>query len=344
MSALLEYVYAPTTQCDEAFSIIEGYRSDMEDRTRVDELEREFPYYTQLLGLEGILLADLSDNLGGSFKWRGALVGALAQQEQGASHLIAPSAGNHARGAVLAAKALDMRVTVAVPSSAPTLKKEGIKKLWDSPQLNVTVAGSTFDKSLTWALRQKGEILHPYDDISVIRGQGTVVDDVLAQAPDTKHIITPVGGGGLAAGILLRLQELGRNDIIVHGAEAEGNDSTSKSLASGLHEHADSPNVRFGGSAVKSIGRLAYDTFRSSRQFNVVRVPSCDVDELSDLYLDGRRELLRDDTPNFEPTSLVAVAALRQLRALQGQITVLGTGRNDSVYPTRSLNTRRLFF
>jgi threonine dehydratase len=343
MSALLEYIHAPTTQSDEAFSIIDSYRSSVDDRTRVDEFEREFPYYAQRLGLEGVLLADLSDNTGGSFKWRGALVGALAQQERGVSHLIAPSAGNHARGAVLAAKALDMRITVAVPSTAPSLKKEGIKKLWDSPQLNVTVAGATFDESLTWALKEHGELLHPYDDMSVIQGQGTVVDDVLAHAPETRHIVTPVGGGGLAAGILLRLRDLGRTDIIVHGAEAEGSNSATRSLARHERTRAERPNMRYGGSAVQTIGKLAFETFQNSSQFHLVKVPDYDVDELSDLYLQGQYDLLRTNTSNFEPTSLVAVAALKQLRDLRGTVTVLGTGQNDSVYPKYSTNSRRLF-
>jgi threonine dehydratase len=182
-------------------------------------------------------------------------------------------------------------------------------------------------------------LLHPYDNDSVIAGQGTVVDDVLALHPDTKHFVMPIGGGGLATGILRRLDELQRNDITVQVAEASGSNSTTKSLSRGELTRADKPNARYGGSAVQRIGHRAFQEFQRSSNLNIVQVPERDVDMLSMLYLDGRRDLLRETTPNFEPTTLVAVAALRQLRHLQGPITVLGTGRNDHVYPERQ--TRR---
>jgi threonine dehydratase len=343
MSVALEHSPAPTISKD-TFSIIDAYRTDFDDHTRVDELEREFPYYTKRLGCDGVLLADLSDNTSGAFKWRGALLGTLALEEQGATHIVAPSAGNHARGAVMAAKTLGLDVTVAVPSSAPTRKKEGIRELWPSHRVRVEVAGRTFDESLAWALGQHASLLHPYDDPHVVRGQGTVVDDVLNIAPETRHLVVPVGGGGLATGILNRLSELGRSDIVVHLAEAPGNDSTTKSLAARRRQNAERPNPRFGGSAVKQIGNLAYHAFTHHKNVHVVRVPETDVDELSDLYLHGRSDLLREDTPTFEPTSLVAVAALKQLTSLQGQVTVLGTGRNDSVYPAPNDKRRRLWF
>jgi threonine dehydratase len=155
--------------------------------------------------------------------------------------------------------------------------------------------------------------------------------------------VTPVGGGGLAAGILLRLRDLGRTDIIVHGAEAEGSNSATRSLARHERTRAERPNMRYGGSAVQTIGKLAFETFQNSSQFHLVKVPDYDVDELSDLYLQGQYDLLRTNTSNFEPTSLVAVAALKQLRDLRGTVTVLGTGQNDSVYPKYSTNSRRLF-
>lgn len=334
MSATLEYIDTTTTYGDEALSIIDAYRSTMDDRTVVEELDYEFPYFAQHLGLHGVYLANLADNLSGAFKWRGALVGALNLQEMGASHLVAPSAGNHARGAVLAAKALDMRITVAVPSSAPHAKKEGIRELWDSHQLRIAVAGDTFDASLLWAEAQDGELLHPYDDRYVMSGQGTVLDDILRLKPDTTDIVSPIGGGGLPAGMVRRSQELGREDITFHLTEAPGNNSASQSLRLGRLVATDMPNQRFGGSAVKQVGDLPFDVLSSASNVNMVQVSEDDISFLSELYLDGRRELLRENTPNFEPTSLVAVAAMKQLYGKTGETVVLGTGQNDSVFPS----------
>lgn len=326
----------PTPQlryADEALAIIDRYRREVNDRTRVEPLDAEFPYYAQRLGLHGIELADLSDNTSGAFKWRGAFVGASQLKEQGADHLIAPSAGNHARGAILAAKALDMFVTVAVPSSAPHAKREGLKTLWNSHKLRVVTAGNVFDESLAWALQQDGTLLHPYDDGYVIAGQGTVADDILRLSPQAKTVVLPVGGGGLAAGVMQRLTQLGRTDVQVVLAEAEGSNSLSNSLLRYELANADRPNPRFGGSAVRQIGRRAYQTYLDYPNASLVSVPEQAVDTLSELYVDGRRELLRGNTPNFEPTSLVAVAALEQLPQTNGKTVVLATGQNDTIYP-----------
>ncbi|MBC7764245.1 pyridoxal-phosphate dependent enzyme [Microbacteriaceae bacterium] len=343
MPATLEYIDTTTTYGDEALSIIDAFRSTMDDRTVVEELDREFPYFAQYLELQGICLANLADNISGTFKWRGALVGALNLQETGATHLVAPSAGNHARGAVLAAKALGMKITVAVPSSAPHAKKEGIRELWNSSQLQIAVAGDTFDASLAWAKSQDGELLHPYDDTYVMSGQGTVLDDILRLKPNTTDIVAPVGGGGLSAGMVRRSQELGREDIIFHLAEAPGSNSTSQSLRLGRLATADMPNQRFGGSAVKQVGNLPFEVLSQSHNVNMVEVSEHDINLLSELYLDGRRDLLRQNTPNFEPTSLVAVAAMKQLIGKTGETVVLGTGRNDTVFPAASVKSRRLF-
>jgi threonine dehydratase len=343
MSATLEYT--PTsTKGDEAYSIISQYRHEMEDMTCVDELEAEFPYYCHQLGLKGVLFADLADNTSGTFKWRGSLVCGVDAQQRGAERLDAFSAGNHARGVVATAKALDMYTRVGVPSSAPRPKKEGIHDVWRSHKVEVVVAGRTLEETAEWAYKQKGgTLVHPYADPLVMAGQGTVVDDVLARAPETMHFVLPIGGAGLATGVRQRLDELGKNGITVHAAEAEGSNSMSKSVSNRRLMNADNPNKRFGGSAVLATSQLALNTFLSSTNINVLQVTNNDVDELSELYLEGREDLLRTNTPNFEPTSLVAVAALKQLRHLNGRVVVLGTGKNDTIYPNKPKSSRRLY-
>lgn len=334
------YNYAPTG--DEAYEIIEQYRSVVDDHTHVDDLAAEFPYYAAEHGLDNVSLADLGNNEAGAFKWRGAIVGATQLAESGVDKIVVPSAGNHARGAILAAKALDLSALVVVPSTAPPAKRDGLRDLWQSPQLTVEVVGRTFDQSLAHALRQPGALLHPYDDLAVMAGQGTIVDDVLAAAPDTKHFVMPVGGGGLPSGVVGRLKELDRTDITVHLAEAPGNNSTSKSLERGRRTATEKPNGRFGGTAVQVIGHLAFEQFRHSPNLNVIRVTEESVDELSASYVDSRRDLLRENMPNYEPTSLVAVAVLPQLDVRDEKVVVLGTGRNDTIYPAQRRSLYRV--
>lgn len=320
----------------EAREIIDSFRGDFCDNTTVTDIADEFPYYSHVLGLRGVSLVNLADNTSGAFKWRGALVGAVKMKEQGIDSMVAPSAGNHARGAVLAAKLLDMRLTVAVPTTAPPAKRQKLRELWSSYLLTIHAEGDTFNDSLAWAEGHTAPMLHPYDNPYVIAGQGTAVDDVLAYHSEVKHLVAPVGGGGLASGIVRRLGELGRTDITVHVAQASGSNSLGNSLAAGEVVAADAPNHRYGGSAVRAIGSLVWYELSRHDNVRVLTVPEADVDELSELYADGRRELLRETTPNFEPTSLVAVAALKQLRHVKGEVAVLGTGQNDTIYPTHA--------
>ncbi len=344
MTIAREQSLPSTLHGDAALDIIADFRARLHDDTRIEQLEVEFPDYATYLGASSVALMNLSDNDAGAFKWRGAVVGAAMLKAQGIDRFIAPSAGNHARGAALAAKLLDMHLTVVVPTNAPPTKRERIRELGNPHRLQVEVVGADFDESLNWALRQPRPMLHPYNNADVIAGQGTVVDDLLTARPDTQHIVLPVGGGGLVAGVLGRLDELRRTDITVHAAQATGSTSLGNSLAARELRTARRPNQRYGGSAVQTIGSLALRRCLRSPNLQVLTVPDDDVNELSELYADDRKRLLRTSTPNYEPTTLVAVAALKQLQHLESPVVVLGTGQNDSIYPPRARPSYRLPF
>lgn len=331
---------------DKAYEIIDRYRAEVDDHFEVEPLDREFPYLAYRLGVSGLYLAQAAANEAGTFKWRGALVGAAALQEQGAESLIVPSAGNHARGAILAAKLLGMDIHVVVPQTAPPAKKEGLKDLWDSPRLTVHAIGDSFDEALSWAKEHAdyGALLHPYDDPHVAAGQGTIADDMLAQQPAIEHIIMPIGGGGLLAGIRHRLDELGRYDITLYAAEAEGSNSLSKSLANQEVTTADQPNRRYGGSAVRRIGHNTLAVCQTSAGIHTVGVRDEEVDYVISEYEQARFELMRESTPHYEPTTLVAVAGLTQVVAKHPHesTVVIGTGHNDRLRPPQQAARKAL--
>jgi len=348
MTATLETypVHTVATHGDEALAIIDTYRKAVDEHFSVEPLENEFPSYARQLGGAGIHLAHAEDNRAGTFKWRGAFNGAHKLAQAGYDSLVVPSAGNHARGAILAAKALDMSIRVVVPKSAPPAKKEQLNELWPSTKLTVHMVGQTFDESLAWALDNPshGALLHPYDDPSVTAGQGTLVDDILKERADTRHLVVPVGGGGLLAGILGRLQELGRQDVQVHAVEAPGSNSLSLSYHHRRRTPAERPNARFGGSAVRFTGEEALSQVLSYPNLHFHSVDEEMVDELIDEYRQDRTELLRGNTPNFEPTSLVAIAGLEQVVKTHPHdiITVVGTGQNDTLHPKGSSHNYRV--
>ncbi|HEX6416817.1 MAG TPA: pyridoxal-phosphate dependent enzyme [Candidatus Saccharimonadales bacterium] len=323
-----------------ARDIITAYRGEVQDYSRVEELEREFPTYARLLGSDAIFLMNAADNLAGAFKWRGAFVGAHALKEAGATGLITPSAGNALRGGALAAKAAGLEYHGVVPITAPLQKREGARALYDDPRFQLHVVGSSFDEALEWALEhpELGKLLHPFNDPNVIAGQGTVADDILESAlgRDIRHIVAPTGGSGLVAGVLQRLAELSRTDITVHAAEAAGSNSLSLSLRAGRVVDAEAPNARYGGSAVRRIGDYTLSVCRDADNLRTLTVSDDEVDMLTESYEQDRYDLWRQDTPNFEPTTLVAVAALKQLVAKHpGEpMVVIGTGYNDSLWPS----------
>lgn len=325
---------------DEALEIVNRHRADVEDHFRVDPLEVELPTLSYRIGRRGIYLAEAADNLAGAFKWRGALVGATKLQEQGYDSLVVPSAGNHARGAILAARILGMSIHVVVPKTAPPAKKEGLKDLWDDQNLNIHAVGQTFDEAYDWAIMNGhlGALLHPYDDPNVLAGQGTLVDDTLAALDDPsrlRHYVVSSGGFGGPSGALKRFQELGRHDVIVHAVEADGSNSLSKSIDKNEVTDADSPNARFGGSAVLRIGEHGFHIYQDNpNNLKPIGVSDAEVDHVTHEYELDRKDLLREDTPNYEPTTLKAMAALPKiaLKYTHGDIVVVGTGHNAPLW------------
>lgn len=316
-----------------ALSIIDAYRDVFADMPTLVSLDSEFPYL-KIDDKDSIYLFDAGNNLAGAFKWRGALVGASALP-QGA--LVVPSAGNHARGSVLAAKALGKSIDVVVPVTAPPAKREGLRKLWDDERNRVHVFGETFDESLAYAYKlaelRGGALLHPYDNKDVIKGQGTIVDDLLQTRDDVDHVVLPVGGGGLLAGVLDRLRELGREDIHVTAVEAPGSNSLSRSLVAKKVAMAKAPNQAYGGSAVKFIGHLPLRSAMRYPNLRVVTAREADITNVIATYQKARNDLMRTNAP-FEPTSIVAVAGLYRMGLRKYSNTVvIGTGHNAPLGP-----------
>lgn len=155
----------------------------------------------------------------GSFKERGAR-NALAQltPEQAARGVIAASAGNHALGLSWHGRALGIPVTVVMPRFAPLVKLARCRQFGAT----VVLHGDTFDEARSEATRlaQEKELtyVHPFDDLNVIAGQGTLAFEILEQVPDAEAILVPVGGGGLLAGVATVLRAL-KPDLQIIGVE-----------------------------------------------------------------------------------------------------------------------------
>lgn len=324
---------------DEALEIFNQFRHhpDIDDHTWIEDIGVEFPWLTAELGEAAVHLARLGENKARTFKVRGASVGATALMTEGYRAIQTPSAGNAGRSAALVGKILDIPTRIVVPRTAPEEKREGIRRLWPGGMLEVREEGEAFDEALEWAYQNPDDygLLLPYDDPNVIRGQGTVVDDIVGRLDHVEHIVTPVGGAGLIAGIVNRLNELGRQTM-VHGVEAEDSNSLSLSMAAGEVVAAHNPNKKYGGSAVKKVGEYALDLCLANQEMiELTTVTDQHVAQFIDRYAQHRSSNELEDVRPYEPTTLVAMAALAKiaLRYPSQTIVALGTGHNDSLYP-----------
>jgi threonine dehydratase len=155
----------------------------------------------------------------GSFKLRGALSKVAALGERAASGLVTASAGNHARAVAQAARLRGVSCEVFMPRDAPVSKVVAVQRLGASVELD----GESLEEALGLA-RQRAEgtgaaLVHPFDDLDVIAGQGTLGLELLEDVPDLARVVAPVGGGGLASGIGIALRRAGV-DVELVGVQA----------------------------------------------------------------------------------------------------------------------------
>lgn len=335
---------------ERALEVFDRYRGAVGERFYTSELATEFPTLARELGNLAVYIAGCDTSKAGAFKVRGMLV-EMHESTDPSMSIVIPSAGNAARGAVVAAHHLGRSLTTVVPVTAPPEKKEGLQVLKSEllsdgtsslarsdNSLTVIAHGNTFDESLQFAghiQRHTGAyLLHPYDSPGVIAGQGTIINDLNRHMPDFDTIVTPTGGGGLLAGLVSRLQELNQ-DARVYAVEADGNNSMSRSLRAGRVVEARQPNQRYGGSAVRKCGEVCLNLLLDAkyRADNVINVDDAEVAQVAGDYLNDRSEKIVT-TDGYEPTSLVALAGLRRL-ARDGRLgkktIVLGTGHNAPI-------------
>lgn len=156
----------------------------------------------------------------GAFKIRGAYnkISTLTEMER-AVGVVAASAGNHGQAVAWAAREVGVQATVFMPLDAPMAKVDATRNYG----ARIELAGERFEEALAAALEfveaQGATFVHPFEDPLVMAGQGTIGLELAEQVPDAETVVVPVGGGGLAAGILLALREV-KPDVRVVGVRA----------------------------------------------------------------------------------------------------------------------------
>jgi threonine dehydratase len=156
----------------------------------------------------------------GSFKLRGALSKLAALGDRAAGGLIAASAGNHARAVAQAARIAGVGCDVFMPRDAPVSKVAAVQNLGARVRLSGSSVEAALELATALAAETGAALVHPFDDLDVIAGQGTIGLELLRDVPELARVVVPVGGGGLASGIGLALRRE-RPDVELVGVQAE---------------------------------------------------------------------------------------------------------------------------
>lgn len=238
----------------------------------------------------------------GSFKVRGSYYKISQLTDEEKSHgVVACSAGNHAQGVALAATKSGIKSVICLPDGAPISKVEATKRYGAEVCLVEGVYDDAYNKALSLRDEKGYTFIHPFNDESVIAGQGTIGLELFDQIPDLDAVVVPIGGGGLISGVAFTMKNLNPN-IKVYGVQATGAPSMYNSVKDGVIERLDSVSTIADGIAVKEPGDLTYELCKNY----VDEIVTVSDDEISAAIL----ALIEQHKLIAEGAGAVAVAAV----------------------------------
>ena len=258
----------------------------------------------------------------GAYKVRGAYykISQLTPEERSRG-LITASAGNHAQGVAYAAKLAGVKATVVMPVTTPLIKVNRTK----SYGAEVVLYGNVFDEACAHAYELADEhgytFVHPFNDLEVATGQGSIAMEIIKELPTVDYILVPVGGGGLCTGVST-LAKLLNPKIKVIAVEPAGAACLKASLEAGEVTTVSKINTIADGTAVQTPG----DKLFPYLQANVDHVITVDDSELTLSFLD----MAENHKMIVENSGLLTVAALKHLD-FKGKkvVSVLSGGNMD---------------
>ena len=274
-------------------------------------------------GLATVWIKDESCQPSHAFKDRGALNAVTFHAMNGVELVVAGSAGNHGKGLARAARLNMIDALVVVGESSTQEKRDSITAFG----AEIMVKGRTFDEALEYARSacraRNGRFVHPFADSLVIAGQATIGLELLHQSLDMTHLVLPVGGGGLLAGVASVVKQT-RPEVRVVAAQAAGCDAFVHSLNTGRPVYGRDVDSRFEGTAVGTIDDLTFEIGRRVVDETMLVEP-IKVDKA--IY-----DLLAETGTLLERAGGVGPAAARQLAdrlaSTDAQIVTIASGAN----------------
>lgn len=259
----------------------------------------------------------------GAYKIRGAYykISTLTDEER-EKGLITASAGNHAQGVAFAAKAYGVKATIVMPTTTPLIKVNRTK----SYGADVVLYGDVYDEACQYALElaeDKGyTFVHPFDDLDVACGQGSIAMEIIKELPTVDYILVPIGGGGLATGVSTLAKMLNPN-IKVIGVEPAGAACMKASIQNGKVTTLPMVDTIADGTAVKTPGSNIF----SYIQNNVDDIITVEDSELIVAFLD----MLENHKMLVENSGLLTAAAVKHLDVKDKKVVSILSGGNMDV-------------
>ena len=265
----------------------------------------------------------------GAYKVRGAYykLSTLTDAER-KKGLITASAGNHAQGVAYAAKCYGVKAVIVMPTTTPLIKVNRTKGYG----AEVVLYGDVYDEACARAYDLAEEngytFIHPFDDLAVATGQGTIAMEIFKDLPLVDYILAPIGGGGLATGVST-LAKLLNPKIKVIGVEPAGANCLQESLKEGKVITLDRVNTIADGTAVKTPGSKVFPYLSQ----NLDGIITIEDEELVVAFLD----MVENHKMIVENSGLLAVAALKHLDVKDKRVVSILSGGNMDVITMSSV-------
>ena len=285
-------------------------------------------HFSQMTGNK-VYLKPENMQVTGAYKIRGAYYKITTLSDEERQHgLITASAGNHAQGVAYAARVYGCKAVIVMPTTTPLIKVERTRNYG----AEVVLYGDVYDDACAKALELAAEngytFIHPFDDLTVATGQGTIAMEIVKELPLVDYILVPVGGGGLATGIST-LTKMLNPKIKVIGVEPAGANCLQTSLEKGEVTTLPSVNTIADGTAVKRPGEKIFPYL----QKNLDDVITVSDEELVVAFLD----MVENHKMIVENSGLLTVAALKHLSCRDKKVAAVMSGGNMDVITMSSV-------
>ena len=280
--------------------------------------------FSEMIGSK-VYLKNEFEQKTGSFKIRGAYYKIKSLSDDEKKHgVVAASAGNHSQGVAFASSLENIPCTIVMPKNASPAKISATRGYG----ANVILEGLTYDES--WAYAQKisqetgAIIIHAFDDPHIISGQGVIGLEILEQLPDVDEIYVPIGGGGLAAGIITAVKEK-KPDVKIIGVESSVFPAMKSSIESGKLQTIEGGTTIADGISVKTPGKLTFDIIKDGID-EIVTVNDADIIKTMFLLMERSKNVI-------EPAGAIGLAYLLSNKPAPGKKVVpILCGGNVDMY------------